>query len=133
MCVCVSVCYYEICYIPCLYVQIRCHRVLYGVFKVFVVWLSLKMLCSRVLPPFVGHRHLPCSPMTSRWTKETTITMRRVCMSSNITCTCKLGCAIDCSVHLRRGFCTIVLHCFVLILYYYGHVFFLTLFVYASI
>jgi hypothetical protein len=30
----------------------RCHRVLYGVFKVFVVWLSLKMLRSRVMASF---------------------------------------------------------------------------------
>ena len=27
----------------------RCHRILYGVFKAFVVWFSLKMLRSRVV------------------------------------------------------------------------------------
>ena len=29
--------------------QVRCHRVVYGVFKILVVWLLLKMLCSKVL------------------------------------------------------------------------------------
>jgi hypothetical protein len=29
-----------------------CHRVLYSVFKVFIVWLSLKTLRSRVLASF---------------------------------------------------------------------------------
>ena len=52
----------------------KCHRVLYDVFKVFVVWLSLKTLCSRVLASFAGHHRLPCSPVTSRWTKETAVT-----------------------------------------------------------
>ena len=40
--------------------KVRCHRVLYGVFKVFIVWLSLKMLCSKVLVSFADH-HLPPS------------------------------------------------------------------------
>ena len=51
----------------------RCHRVLYGVFKIFVAWLSLKTFCSS-LASFAGHCHLPCSPTTSQRTKETAIT-----------------------------------------------------------
>jgi hypothetical protein len=41
----------------------KLHRFLYpvgnGVFKVFITWLSIKTLHSRVLATFVGHRHLP--------------------------------------------------------------------------
>ena len=35
--------------------------VLYGVFKVFVVWLSLKTLRSKALASFADHYYLPCS------------------------------------------------------------------------
>ena len=51
--------------------QVWFRRVLYGVFKVLVVWLSLKTLRSRVLASFADHRRLPRSSTTSRWTKET--------------------------------------------------------------
>ena len=54
--------------------QVRFCRVLYGVFKVLVVWLSLKTLRSRVLVSFADHRRLPRSPTTSQWTKETEMT-----------------------------------------------------------
>ena len=47
------------------------YRVLYDVFKVFIVWLSLKTLRSRVLGSFAGHRRLPCSLVSFRWTNET--------------------------------------------------------------
>ena len=58
LCVCVCVC---VCVSVCLSVttlaatylvytsQVRCHRVVYGVFKILVVWLSLKTLRSKVL------------------------------------------------------------------------------------
>jgi hypothetical protein len=47
-----------------------------GFFVVFLrfllcAWLSLKAFCSRVLASFAGHRCLPHSPMSFRWTKET--------------------------------------------------------------
>jgi hypothetical protein len=32
------------------------HRILYGIFKVFIVWLLLKTLRLRVLASFTGHR-----------------------------------------------------------------------------
>ena len=38
--------------------------------KVFVMWLSLKMLRSRVLASFAGHCGLPCSLVSFRWTNE---------------------------------------------------------------
>ena len=47
----VCVCYHEICLIDTS--KTRCYRVLYGVFKVFVMWHSLKTLCSRVLVTFL--------------------------------------------------------------------------------
>ena len=47
------------------------YRVLYGVFNVFTVWLSLKMLRSRVLAPFSGHCRLPCSLASFQRTNET--------------------------------------------------------------
>ena len=51
--------------------KIRCHRVLYGVFKVFFVWLSLKPLCSKVLASFADHDRLSRFLMNSLWTEET--------------------------------------------------------------
>ena len=48
LCVCVSVTMLAATYL--VYTsQVRFRRVLYGIFKVLVVWLSLKMLRSRVL------------------------------------------------------------------------------------
>ena len=44
------------------------YRVLCGIFKVLP---SLKMLCSRVLASFAGHRRLPRSLASFRWTNET--------------------------------------------------------------
>ena len=49
----------------------RCHRVLFGVFKVFVVWLSLKTLCSKVLASFANRHCLPHFLTKSRRTEET--------------------------------------------------------------
>ena len=43
----------------------RCRRVLYGVFKVFVVWLSLKTLRSKVLASFADCHCLPHFLMSS--------------------------------------------------------------------
>ena len=34
--------------------KVRCHRVLYGVVKILVVWFSLKTLCSKVLASFAN-------------------------------------------------------------------------------
>ena len=51
--------------------QRKFYRVLYGVFNVFTVWLSLKTLRSRVLAPFAGHRYLPRSLASFRRTNET--------------------------------------------------------------
>ncbi len=50
------------------------HRILYGVFKVFVMWLSLKMLRSRVLASFAGHCHLLHFLASFRWITETAVT-----------------------------------------------------------
>jgi hypothetical protein len=48
-------------------------RGLYDVLKVFIMWLSVKTLHSRVLASFAGHRRLPRSLAKFRWTKETAI------------------------------------------------------------
>ena len=58
VCVCVSVCYHANCYIPRLYIE---SKVLYDVFKVFVVRISLKTLRSKVLVSFADHHCLPRS------------------------------------------------------------------------
>ena len=49
----------------------RCCGVLHGVFKIFVVWLSLKLLRSKVLAWFANHHCLPHFLTSSQWTKET--------------------------------------------------------------
>ena len=41
--------------------KMRCQRILYGVFYVFTMWLSLKTLHTRVLVSSAGHGHLPRS------------------------------------------------------------------------
>ena len=53
--------------------KIQCYRVLYGVFKVFVVWLLLKMFRSKVLASFADHDCLSRFLMSSPWTEETAI------------------------------------------------------------
>ena len=65
ICVCVSVCYRNSCYIPCLYVE---DKVPLGF---CIVWLLLKMLCSKVLATFADHLCLLCFLTSSRWTKGT--------------------------------------------------------------
>ena len=68
MCVCMhmsafSYCH-EICYMLHLYMYIeenRCRWILYGIFNVFVMWLSLKMLCSKVLVSFASHHYFSAS------------------------------------------------------------------------
>ncbi len=70
--VCLSVCYHEIlsaAYLVCTS-KTKFYRVVYGVFKVFVVWISLKTLPSKVLATSAGHRCLPHSLASFRWTKE---------------------------------------------------------------
>ena len=42
--------------------KIRCHRILYDLFKICTVWPLLKMLCSKVLVSFAVHYCLPRSP-----------------------------------------------------------------------
>ena len=60
VCVCVSVCL-SVTTKSATYLvytwKTRYHRVLYGVFKDFVVSLSLKTLHSRVMASFAGHHH----------------------------------------------------------------------------
>ena len=51
--------------------KVQCCRVLYGVFKVFVVRLSLKTLRSKVLASFADHDCLSHFLMSSPWTEET--------------------------------------------------------------
>jgi len=55
LCVCLS----ASSYIPCLYTQVRCHSVVYGVFKILVAWLLLKMLRSKVLVWLSDYHCLP--------------------------------------------------------------------------
>lgn len=51
--------------------KIRCHSVLYGVFKVFIVWLSLKTLSFKSSGIICGSP-LPSTFLTSsRWLEET--------------------------------------------------------------
>ena len=50
--------------------RIRCHWVLCGVFKICIVWLSLKILCSNILVAFADHLCLLRFLMSSWWTKE---------------------------------------------------------------
>ena len=81
LCVCVSVCL-SVClsvttksaayliFTP----QTKFYRVLYGVFNVFTVWLFLKMLRSRVMASFAGHRFLPRSLANFRRPNETAMT-----------------------------------------------------------
>ena len=47
--VCLFVCYHANCYISHYKSKMRYHRVLCGVFKIYTVWILLKMLGSKVL------------------------------------------------------------------------------------
>ena len=70
VCVYVCVCYHEIC---SLYVK---NKVSWGslrCFQGFVVWPSLKTLCSTVLASFLDCHCLPRFLTSSRWTEETAI------------------------------------------------------------
>ena len=60
MCVCLSVTTKSAAYLNFMS-QTKLYRVLYGVFNVFTVWLSLKTLRSRILAPFGGHVLPPSS------------------------------------------------------------------------
>ena len=62
----VSVCYYASYYVP--HLCRKCHRVLYDV---FVLWLLLKTLCSKVLASFADYDCLSRFLMSSPWTEET--------------------------------------------------------------
>ena len=46
---------------------------LYGIFKIRIVWISLKMLCSKILATFDDQSCLLHFLMSSQWTKETVI------------------------------------------------------------
>ena len=76
VCVCVCICL-SVTTLAAAYLvytlKARCHRIFYGVFKVFVVWLSLKTLCSKVLVSFADHHCLLYSVTSSQWTKETAL------------------------------------------------------------
>jgi hypothetical protein len=65
MCVCLSVTIKSVTYLVYTW-ETRFHRVLYGVFKVSVMWLSLKMLRSRLMVSFAGHRRFlaPCDELS---------------------------------------------------------------------
>ena len=62
--------------------KLRCHRVLYDVFKVFVVWLSLKMPHSKVLVSFVDLL-LPGKLSVNRRDSNGFFSARLVCRSSD--------------------------------------------------
>ena len=79
--VCVCVCTVSVClsvttltatYLVCK-TKVRYHRVLYGVLQTCNVWISLKMLRSKVMALFAYHRCLPHSLKSSRWTEETAV------------------------------------------------------------
>ena len=64
MCVCLSVTTKSATYLIYTW-KARYLRVLYGALKVFVMWLSLKMLRSRVMVSFAGHHRFltPCGEL----------------------------------------------------------------------
>ena len=97
ICVCLSVTTKSAVYLI-ITLQAKFYRALNGVFKDFTMWSSLKtlyllefwrfigffvvfsrflpslkMLCSRVLESFAGHRRLPCSLASFRWINETAV------------------------------------------------------------
>ena len=59
--------------------KLHCHRVLYNVFKVFVVWLSLKMPRSKVLASFAA----PGELSVNRRDSDGLFSTRLVCRSSD--------------------------------------------------
>ena len=66
--------------------NVRCHKVLYGVFKVYDMWLSLKTLHSKVLASFADHNCLSRFLMTSQWIEETAMAsfqQKLICRSSD--------------------------------------------------
>ena len=74
VCVCVSVCLSVTTKSAAYLVfmsQTKFYRVVYGVFNVLTVWLSLKTLRSRVMASFAGHRFLPRSLANFRRPNET--------------------------------------------------------------
>ena len=72
MCVCVYLSIKTLATVYLVYTsKIRCQRVLYGVVKVFVMWLLLKTLCSKVLASFADHDRLSCFLMSSPWPEVT--------------------------------------------------------------
>jgi hypothetical protein len=73
------------------------HRVLYGVFKVFVMWLLLKMLRSRVLASFAGHHCLYGELSMDNGDTNDLFSTRRVCMVSHRSN--KTTCMHACNVH----------------------------------
>ena len=50
-------------------------KAFYGVFKICIVCISLKMLCSKVLATFADHLCLLCYLTSSPWTKETAMAL----------------------------------------------------------
>ena len=76
LCVCVSVCYHKIFYIPCLYVENKVSQDSLQCFQGFCRVAFIEMLRSRVMASFSGHCCLPHSPTMSRWTKKTATTFR---------------------------------------------------------
>ena len=73
ICVCASVCL-SVSLLPQNQVPtsfLRRKQILYGVSNVFTVWLSLKILLSRVMAPFAGHCCLPRSLANVRRPNET--------------------------------------------------------------
>ena len=71
LCMYLSICYHESCYIPCLYVKNKVSWSSLQCFKIFVTWLLLKTVCLKVLVSFVDHCSLPRSLTSSRWTQGT--------------------------------------------------------------
>ena len=56
----------------------------YDIFKMCIVWISLRMPYSEVLVIFADYHCLLCFLTSSRWTKETAMASRRLYYSSNL-------------------------------------------------
>ena len=73
VCICVSITKLAVTYLVYT-LKTRCHYASHGIFKICIVWILLKTLCSKVLATFANHhcllRFLSSSPLM----KETVIT-----------------------------------------------------------
>ena len=70
VCVCPSITRKSAAYLRFMW-QTKFYTIFNGVFNILTAWVSLKMLCSRVLASFAGNCRLPRSLASFRWTNET--------------------------------------------------------------